>query len=48
MVTVVVLNVHHRTPETHTMKPWVRRVFLRILPGMLYMKRPVYDNDRHR
>ena len=24
-VTVVVLNVHFRTPQTHTMAPWVRR-----------------------
>ena len=26
-VTVVVLNVHFRTPQTHTMAPWVRRYF---------------------
>ncbi|XP_023323772.1 acetylcholine receptor subunit alpha-like [Eurytemora carolleeae] len=25
-VTVVVLNVHFRTPQTHTMAPWVRRL----------------------
>ncbi len=31
-VTVVVLNVHFRTPQTHTMAPWVRRVFIHILP----------------
>jgi len=27
-VTVVVLNVHFRSPQTHTMAPWVRRVFV--------------------
>ena len=47
-VTVVVLNVHFRTPETHTMTPWIRRVFIHILPRLLSMKRPVYDKDRHR
>jgi len=47
-VTVVVLNVHFRTPQTHTMTPWVRRVFIHILPRLLNMKRPHYDKDRHR
>ena len=48
VVTVVVLNIHFRTPETHTMTPWIRRVFIHILPRLLSMKRPVYDKDRHR
>ena len=31
-VTVVVLNVHFRTPQTHTMAPWVRRlIFLYVI-----------------
>ncbi|CAG0900266.1 unnamed protein product [Darwinula stevensoni] len=47
-VTVVVLNVHFRSPQTHTMAPWVRRVFLQILPRLLVMKRPHYHLDRHR
>jgi len=47
-VTVVVLNVHFRTPQTHTMAPWVRRVFIHILPRLLAMKRPQYEKDRHR
>jgi nicotinic acetylcholine receptor len=40
-VTVVVLNVHFRSPQTHTMAPWVRRVFIHILPRLLVMRRPV-------
>lgn len=40
-VTVVVLNVHFRSPQTHTMAPWVRRVFIHILPRLLAMRRPV-------
>ena len=39
-VTVVVLNVHFRSPQTHTMAPWVRRVFIHILPRLLVIQRP--------
>jgi len=46
-VTVVVLNVHFRTPQTHTMAPWMRRVFIHILPRLLVMRRPHYDLDQH-
>ncbi|XP_008200303.1 nicotinic acetylcholine receptor alpha 3 subunit isoform X2 [Tribolium castaneum] len=45
-VTVVVLNVHFRSPQTHTMAPWVRRVFIHILPRLLVMRRPHYQFDR--
>ncbi|CAH0554069.1 unnamed protein product [Brassicogethes aeneus] len=41
-VTVVVLNVHFRSPQTHRMSPWVKRVFIHILPRLLVMKRPQY------
>ncbi|XP_065214924.1 acetylcholine receptor subunit alpha-like isoform X1 [Planococcus citri] len=41
-VTVVVLNVHFRSPQTHKMAPWVKRVFIHILPKLLVMKRPQY------
>uniref|UniRef100_W5M0J0 Cholinergic receptor, nicotinic, alpha 4a n=1 Tax=Lepisosteus oculatus TaxID=7918 RepID=W5M0J0_LEPOC len=40
IITVFVLNVHHRSPRTHTMPHWVRRVFLDIVPRVLFMKRP--------
>ncbi|XP_055121395.2 neuronal acetylcholine receptor subunit alpha-4 isoform X1 [Symphalangus syndactylus] len=48
VITVFVLNVHHRSPCTHTMPTWVRRVFLDIVPRLLLMKRPsvVKDNCR--
>ncbi|XP_009956220.1 PREDICTED: neuronal acetylcholine receptor subunit beta-2, partial [Leptosomus discolor] len=29
VTSVCVLNVHHRSPTTHTMPPWVRTLFLR-------------------
>lgn len=41
-VTVVVLNVHFRSPQTHTMAPWVRTVFINHLPKLLVMRRPIY------
>ncbi|MBN3310345.1 ACHA4 protein, partial [Amia calva] len=46
IITVFVLNVHHRSPRTHTMPHWVRRVFLDFVPRILFMKRPstVKDN----
>lgn len=44
-VTVIVLNVHFRSPTTHTMSPWVRRVFIHILPRLLVMRRPQYQHS---
>ena len=45
IVTVIVLNVHFRSPATHSMSPWVRRVFLSILPRLLLMRRPHQEGD---
>lgn len=42
IVTVFVINVHHRSSATyHPMAPWVRRLFLQSLPRLLCMR------DRH-
>ncbi|KAJ8354402.1 hypothetical protein SKAU_G00219690 [Synaphobranchus kaupii] len=41
VITVFVLNVHYRTPMTHTMPGWVRSVFLRVLPRIMLMRRPL-------
>uniref|UniRef100_A0A4W6DJ85 Cholinergic receptor nicotinic alpha 2 subunit n=1 Tax=Lates calcarifer TaxID=8187 RepID=A0A4W6DJ85_LATCA len=40
VITVFVLNVHHRSSATHTMPRWVRRLFLSAVPRWLCMKRP--------
>ncbi|CAF0792648.1 unnamed protein product [Brachionus calyciflorus] len=40
LVTVIVLNVHFRSPSTHTMPSWVKQVFLKILPKILLMRQP--------
>ncbi|XP_032667739.1 acetylcholine receptor subunit alpha-like isoform X2 [Odontomachus brunneus] len=47
-VTVVVLNVHFRSPQTHKMAPWVKRVFIHILPRLLVMRRPQYKFETNR
>ncbi|XP_070543396.1 neuronal acetylcholine receptor subunit alpha-3-like [Ptychodera flava] len=45
VITVIVLNIHHRAPSTHTMPKWVRRVFLETLPPLLMMKRHQASKD---
>ena len=36
VLTIVVENVHHRGPETHEMPNWMRKVFIDILPRLLF------------
>ena len=38
--TVFVLNIHFRSPATHVMSPWIRELFLCVLPRLLLIKRP--------
>lgn len=40
VITVFVLNVHYRTPKTHTMPSWVKKIFLEHLPKIMFMSRP--------
>uniref|UniRef100_A0A2K6PL89 Cholinergic receptor nicotinic alpha 2 subunit n=1 Tax=Rhinopithecus roxellana TaxID=61622 RepID=A0A2K6PL89_RHIRO len=40
VITVFVLNVHHRSPSTHTMPRWVRGALLGCVPRWLLMNRP--------
>ncbi|XP_061602234.1 neuronal acetylcholine receptor subunit alpha-3 [Cololabis saira] len=46
VITVFVLNVHYRTPKTHTMPCWVRTVFLGLLPRVMFMTRPEKDPEK--
>ncbi|MEJ1285003.1 cholinergic receptor nicotinic alpha polypeptide 6 [Cricetulus griseus] len=41
VVTVFVLNIHYRTPATHTMPKWVKTIFLHVFPSILMMRRPL-------
>ncbi|XP_025197411.1 acetylcholine receptor subunit alpha-type acr-16-like isoform X2 [Melanaphis sacchari] len=43
VLTLVVLNYHHRTADIHTMGPWVKCFFLLWLPWILCMQRPGKD-----
>ncbi|VDD76089.1 unnamed protein product [Mesocestoides corti] len=36
---VAVVNWNYRSPRTHRMSPWTRRLFLEILPRLLYMNK---------
>ena len=45
IVTVFVLNIHFRSPSTHVMSPWIRELFLNVLPRLLLMRRPQGHRD---
>ncbi|VDK42196.1 unnamed protein product [Anisakis simplex] len=45
IVTVISLNLHFRTPTTHRMPAWVKWLFLKFLPEVLFMRRPVAESD---
>ncbi|XP_068197898.1 neuronal acetylcholine receptor subunit alpha-2 isoform X2 [Antennarius striatus] len=48
VITVFVLNVHHRSPSTHKMPRWVHTMFLDLIPRWLFMRRPAPDGRRRR
>ncbi|XP_071750439.1 neuronal acetylcholine receptor subunit beta-4 [Centroberyx gerrardi] len=48
ITSVCVLNVHHRSPSTHTMPSWVKLIFLVKLPALLFMRRPHNNSARQR
>nr|XP_020663723.1 neuronal acetylcholine receptor subunit beta-4 [Pogona vitticeps] len=48
VTSVCVLNVHHRSPSTHAMPPWVKVVFLERLPRYLFMRRPENHSAKQR
>ncbi|XP_050184911.1 neuronal acetylcholine receptor subunit alpha-6 [Myiozetetes cayanensis] len=47
VITVFVLNIHYRTPTTHTMPKWVKTVFLKLLPKVLLMQRPLEQQKKN-
>lgn len=47
VITVFVLNIHYRTPTTHTMPKWVKAIFLSLLPKVLLMQRPLEQQKKN-
>ncbi|CAL4103055.1 unnamed protein product, partial [Meganyctiphanes norvegica] len=45
MVTIGVLNVNFRSPSTHKMAPWVKKIFIDFLPKYLWVERPLKEPD---
>ncbi|XP_021452871.1 acetylcholine receptor subunit alpha isoform X1 [Oncorhynchus mykiss] len=48
IITVIVINTHHRSPSTHTMSPWVRKIFIDTIPNLMFfstMKRPAKEKQ---
>ncbi|CAG0879450.1 unnamed protein product [Cyprideis torosa] len=48
MATIGVLNVNFRSPATHRMAPWVKKVFIDFLPPYLFMQRPSAEEHKRR
>ena len=44
LLTIFILNLHHRKPNTHKMPFWMKRVVIDILPKMLMIERPKVDD----
>ncbi|CAH2305790.1 acetylcholine receptor subunit alpha [Pelobates cultripes] len=48
IITVIVINTHHRSPSTHTMPQWVRKIFIETIPNLMFfstMKRPSQEKQ---
>lgn len=45
LLTIFILNLHHRKPSTHKMPFWMKRLFIEILPKLLLIERPEIDYE---
>ncbi|KAM4698127.1 acetylcholine receptor subunit alpha-1-B isoform 2-T2 [Rhinophrynus dorsalis] len=51
IITVIVINTHHRSPSTHTMPDWVRKIFIDTIPNIMFfstMKRPSQEKQANK
>ncbi|KAM4698128.1 acetylcholine receptor subunit alpha-1-A [Rhinophrynus dorsalis] len=49
VITVIVINTHHRSPSTHIMPQWVKKIFIEIIPRIMFfstMKRPKQEKQK--
>jgi nicotinic acetylcholine receptor len=46
IITIMILNLHHRKPTTHKMPEWMRKVFLSVLPKVLFITRPDQNTNK--
>ncbi|XP_033627625.1 neuronal acetylcholine receptor subunit alpha-3-like [Asterias rubens] len=45
VTTIIIINMFHRSSETHTMSPWVKKLFTETLPPYLHIQRPSNYKD---
>ncbi|KAM4617779.1 acetylcholine receptor subunit alpha [Discoglossus pictus] len=48
IITVIVINTHHRSPSTHIMPDWVRMIFIDTIPKIMFfstMKNPSQEKQ---
>ncbi|CAF1101015.1 unnamed protein product, partial [Brachionus calyciflorus] len=47
LLTIFILNLHHRKPNTHKMPFWMKRLFIEILPKLLMIERPMMARNSY-
>ncbi|KAG8432467.1 hypothetical protein GDO86_016927 [Hymenochirus boettgeri] len=49
IITVIVINTHHRSPSTHIMPQWLKKIFIETIPRIMFfstMKRPSQEQQK--
>ena len=43
ILTLYITRNNYRSPSTHTMSPWMKKLFLQLMPKLLMMRRTKYS-----